>query len=891
MFTKIKKILSVFTMFALLIPNFVSASEFATNSNIKVYPDSEIVNFLTTKDNTETREIIIENTGATTEKVMVVSNVSAPFSISNSSPIVLLAQSTKTLAISYHATGEGEFSDLLQLQLESTGELKTLQLRGFTKKKLTNEGLQFSTNKVKLEKTPVGSVSETSIQLTNTNDYDVKLSTNQVPSGAISLKERIPGTIKAGETLEITFVFKPKKKKLSKATLAITTTDYKKSYLFTQITGSSQGAQANTEYGQIEVSQSTLDLGANLVGTQVMQQVQVKNLSNKPVTFEAKRKYQMPAKLKQGDFKITYPTTLAANQVANIKITFNATSLGTKSQTIILKNNSTNQANLAFNLQARGVSSASQIQRPEAPAQFRAARLSAKAKKQIATSNLKAELGFTKSFDVINTDRNEKVQFGVNLTNLTQYKDLEVKIVNKKAKTTVYNKKYNNVLSQNQTITWNGKNTLGDKVSAGEYSVAITLYDTANNKTVLNDTVTVQRLYMPKTTVKKTPSTPKATTQKFKTTYVVPANVLERKQVIDESLITQLSVNPKVLTNTAKTFISFNSKNKATVTAEIVQDSKVVKTIFKNRVVTGGFHYEVGEFTSRNLTDGEYQIRVTAVTPTSIDADMTSFYISHNEYSSNIYETQIASLVRDYKESTKGQLAFLGFSSRAKYTCGKFLDIPADSYLCQAADFALDKKIISESQYYRPNNVLKRSEAVSLIVKTNNLKLENYNPELDEQFGFYDLQPQAWYMPYMATLFKSPVYKNTNANKVGRTLLKGYKDDSFRPNQAVSRAEFYKLFIESINHSGHTQLNTSIDYYVQDKPFKDTPLNAQSQWYLPYAQIVKNLANGTDFAKKYFLAKNLNSLQAEYNPAQKITRQEIIEFLYLASSKGLVTFY
>ena len=87
------------------------------------------------------------------------------------------------------------------------------------------------------------------------------------------------------------------------------------------------------------------------------------------------------------------------------------------------------------------------------------------------------------------------------------------------------------------------------------------------------------------------------------------------------------------------------------------------------------------------------------------------------------------------------------------------------------------------------------------------------------------------------------------------------------------------------------QLNTQLDYYVQSNPFADTSLEKENQWYLPYAKLVKQATHGTEFAKKYFGTKDLNNRLAYFDPAKKITREEIIEFIYLIGNKGLVTYY
>jgi len=95
MIKNIKKILSVFTMLAVLAPNFVFAGQFSTVDNLAIYPNSEIVNFLTSVGSSETREILIENTGVQNYTISIQNTLSAPFSIDSQKLIPINAQSTK----------------------------------------------------------------------------------------------------------------------------------------------------------------------------------------------------------------------------------------------------------------------------------------------------------------------------------------------------------------------------------------------------------------------------------------------------------------------------------------------------------------------------------------------------------------------------------------------------------------------------------------------------------------------------------------------------------------------------------------------------------------------------------------------------------------------------
>ena len=147
-----KKLLSIFTVFTLLVPSMVTASVYQTDSNIRVYPDSEIVNFLTSVGSSkETREVIIENTGNVSRTIKLAEQISAPFSLDSSETITLAAQSTKTLDIIFDPVKEGNYSEVIKLELAETGEMKEIQLNAHARAAITNEGLRLSTNKVLFE--------------------------------------------------------------------------------------------------------------------------------------------------------------------------------------------------------------------------------------------------------------------------------------------------------------------------------------------------------------------------------------------------------------------------------------------------------------------------------------------------------------------------------------------------------------------------------------------------------------------------------------------------------------------------------------------------------------------------------------------------------------------
>ena len=70
-------------------------------------------------------------------------------------------------------------------------------------------------------------------------------------------------------------------------------------------------------------------------------------------------------------------------------------------------------------------------------------------------------------------------------------------------------------------------------------------------------------------------------------------------------------------------------------------------------------------------------------------------------------------------------------------------------------------------------------------------------------------------------------------------LIQGYEDNTFKPNQKVTRAEALKLLVGSEQKDQQTDSQDD----VSKRPFTDTPL---SEWYIPYLITAKEegMVNG-----------------------------------------------
>ena len=83
---------------------------------------------------------------------------------------------------------------------------------------------------------------------------------------------------------------------------------------------------------------------------------------------------------------------------------------------------------------------------------------------------------------------------------------------------------------------------------------------------------------------------------------------------------------------------------------------------------------------------------------------------------------------------------------------------------------------------FRPNNNITRAEALKIIVYAKllqNIDLTGFS------IPFLDVDPNAWYY-------------NVILIGYGLNIIEGYNDNTFRPNDPVTRAEFVQMFVDSL---------------------------------------------------------------------------------------------
>jgi len=138
---------------------------------------------------------------------------------------------------------------------------------------------------------------------------------------------------------------------------------------------------------------------------------------------------------------------------------------------------------------------------------------------------------------------------------------------------------------------------------------------------------------------------------------------------------------------------------------------------------------------------------------------------------------------------------------------------------------------------FKPEKTVNRSEALKMIFEALNISLtKNLNNP------FNDVSHQDWFINYVLSAYN-------------QKIVNGYDNGTFKPEKTVSRAEYFKILIETSK--------LPLKGIPKNNPFVDVP---KTSWFAEYAQFAKEnklLNFGT-----YFLGN------------QGVTRGEVAESIY-----------
>ena len=141
---------------------------------------------------------------------------------------------------------------------------------------------------------------------------------------------------------------------------------------------------------------------------------------------------------------------------------------------------------------------------------------------------------------------------------------------------------------------------------------------------------------------------------------------------------------------------------------------------------------------------------------------------------------------------------------------------------------------------FRPYAEINRAETAKIILNGFGYEIVDDN---GSNAGFWDLDVNAWYMPYLYT---------AQLNEI----MSGNQDGSMKPGENVNRVELLKIFLKSAT------ANLATCTY---SPYPDVPTDA---WYCSYAKFAKD--NG-------LLVENSDGY---FHPSQMMTRADVAYLFY-----------
>jgi len=488
----------------------------------------------------------------------------------------------------------------------------------------------------------------------------------------------------------------------------------------------------------------------------------------------------------------------------------------------------------------------------------------------------------------INPDTNQKIYFNFKLK---KESDITIKI--KKNGTTIYTKTDNNERSgrKNRNYYWDGEDDDNDQVSDGTYQYEVKIEDEDDNETYTGTITVDTNVETGDFRYRNVDGFPLYPT--YKSTTPQDLDPL----TTNESLIYRLKATPDYLNqNQEDVDISFEATQDGQATVRIYDENNTRKlTLATDNDLNKGYHkneytWEDTEISNHDASDGKYIIKVT-FTADNGDVDTDIVYVNLNR-DGDLEEGNFDPPYPNYDNTY--QEYYNEFENEFGYvpSCTVMVDIPENSYTCAAAKFVFDQGIImgntvNEEVFLRPNDPLTRAEALTVILRVMGMELETYNASRDGNLGFKDLNKKGWYAPYVKTMIKTASKSKKLIGKSAPVILKGYSDGTLRPNNEITRAEFYKIYLESARQSENIRANFNLDYELRYKPFLDVE---GTDWFAPYAEFTKRYLANSQFAQNYFNTYELISNDTSFYPNAAITRKEVIELLFETERLNLIQF-
>ncbi len=853
------------------------------------------------------KEIEITNTSDQDTSIMVMQTLKTPFTYKGAGRVKLAAKQTKTLKFKFHSLFEGAFSAKVELLDENTKIKTPLYLKAYTENFIPYP-IHIESDQIDFGRVQTNSQQQAQLKLQNLSilTQELQLSSDN-PN--ISFPEYISVPAESSYTLNIDLNTDQAQDIQAILSLQLINSETPSDSLSVNISAKVI-AKPEVKTAILNIAKTQLSFNTP-VGQETMQTIRIKNLGNAPLKLSAKSNDNKQV-------RISLPKTLKANQSADLKITYAPEFNQTQTSNIQITSNDPKQEliNIKLNLQSYGGDkSFAKAQIKFDKKEYRATLQSRLRSKITSDQDAFVSLQIKQNGQVIQNLGNYELKANQAREIIWNGKNMHGEFVN--------NGQYLIVaqgLNENENFTRSAKiianfgkpsytntNTLAEVLfvnqefhkglskqihlaslktqCTGKVRLDITLYDSQNNyklKVPKQKCNQILHLNIPDF-LEEGSYQYKIRIQKNQLVQTI-SNTLKVRDVnqaiYDQSLQMQNletgpALNAFLSQNIANTqqdiYVSFSNSQHGYLNASISgKNYQGTHYLSQFKPFLPGMHEQALRIKKNTFQPGIYTLKMDFVQG-SVKSSQTIDFI-----------------IIDQKPQQNRTYGFLDDFNNQQ--CGEFTDINQNEQFCQKVQFANEQNLISANKKYYPNQQLQRAEAAALTIRLLGIQPRGYSKVLDTNLGYKDLDINAWYMPYMKMIIKSNTVNQAQNSEFVRRILQGYADQTMRPSQSINRAEFYKIFFEAAKNSQTVSLNLNIDYNTEIAPFSDTPINKETRWYLPYAEIIKENLNGTSFARLYFKSQDLNSPFAKFQANKKITRKEVVDLIYVLAEKNLINF-
>lgn len=870
MFKNLKKIIAAICMLSV-----ISTVAGPTKYNQDVQTESNINQIVLVSKvyNKNIKYITVTNNESSKQSYTIVENLQKPFFIKENTTFTLEPNQIKKIDIIFTPTHEGEFNAKVEIINNYNETRKEINLKGYTPSFLPNEFIydqNVSTNEDQEDKY---------FSLYNLSNFKktvyIKTSNNLITKSFVKLE--------AFEQINLNYTLTNNHKEVE----VIEFYDNGKLLGKTEIIINSKIENKKRKridtYSILKSELESINLSAKK-GDSIYKSFKIKNEGNKTAKLKLKE-------INNQNLKISYPKEIKANSKATIKLTYKPTFNENKSELIQFETDATNTKilNIDTNLNAYGFENNQEELKIS---------LDQKIYKLHKNQNLKAVVKTNQDI-LVNVQIKKNGVVITNLGTAKLFKDSE------------------------NSIIWNKANIAGLKVENGTYQLVINAI--ADNKTqTISSKVIVGSLTSNKTQNKDIAyisvedNQTIFTNQTNKTVAVIYPNC-EFKYNLEINVLLPYQDSNQINGLRCNEIFEIKSPN------EIKEGE--IKIQIKIKVKKEELKKEFN-LTAKSIEDTiqtqSYRAKQTGLLASNLSQNIA--YENQNLYLNFLLEKQgyLKAVVKGKKMKNPYNLALYKFYDKGTYL--NKLKIPKNilkpgEYTVEL-EFTQNSKILKnkiklviidknsslnsvkdecvneyfcredieteniEDKNLNLNKNLTRKEAIELTVKLLGINSRDYAAYRDNNLSFSDLQNTNG--PEMMAI-KSNTVNQANNNEFTRRILEGYSNHEMKLNNNINRAEFYKIMFEALQNSKTLKLNLIIDYNQEEKPFFDTKINKDNQWFLPYAQLIKENFTNTTYAATYFNSFDLYNPKARFKASSYVSKEEAIAFIKTSLEKGIIS--